>query len=256
MKFDEKDRQHLCSPPHPRGEGNQTSLSTTALGRWRLVLAVTILLAISLSAGCRKLPAQSVPAPATASPATAAKPSERTAEEIALMDAAIKGDTAAAKELLERGTNPNTKDPDGRTPLTEAAYYGYTEIATLLLEHGADVFARKVHGETAYEMAAGHQEIAQMIKREVNLLDACSKSDLKLAKELLDQGAHANVRDPDGRTPLTEAVWNRNVELVNLLLERGANPNTKKNDGASPLSIAQGKGYKEVAELLKKAGAK
>src|SRR4029077_16559576 len=137
----------------------------------------------------------------------------------------------------------------------EAAYYGHTEIAKLLLDHGADVFAKKIHGETAYEMAAGHQDIAQMIKREMDLLDAATKGDVKLVRELLDQGAYASVRDPEGRTPLTEAVWNNNVELVTVLLAHGANPNSKKNDGATPLSIAQGKAFKEIVALLKKAGA-
>ena len=95
-----------------------------------------------------------------------------------------------------------------------------------------------------------------MIKREIDLLNAAAKGDVKLVKELLDKGAYMNVRDPEGRTPLTEGVWNNNGELVRLLLASGANPNTKKNDGATPLSIAQGKGYKEITELLKKAGAK
>jgi ankyrin repeat protein len=108
-------------------------------------------------------------------------------------------------------------------------------------------------------MAAGHHDIALMIKREIDLLEAAAKGDITLVKELLDKGAYVNVRDPEGRTPLTEAVWISNGELVRLLLERGANPNARKNDGASPLSIAQGRAYgkprHEIVEMLKKAGA-
>jgi len=222
----------------------------------RPVLAATLLLAVSLSAGCKKPAPRIAPTSATASPTVSQQPTERTPEEAALIEAAIRGDTAAVKEFLDRGVNANTRDPDGRTPLTEAAYYGHTEIAKLLLDHGADVFAKKVHGETVSDMAAGHPEIAQMIKREISLLDAAGKGDLRVVKELLDKGAYVNVRDPDGRTPLTEAVWNNNGELVRLLIDRGANVNARKNDGARPLSIAQGKGAKEIIELLKKAGAK
>jgi ankyrin repeat protein len=224
--------------------------------RLRSSLASTLCLALVLSTACKTPTAPATPVSAAAVPNNNNQSTERTPDEIALIDAAIKGDTAAARALLDRGVNANTKDPDGRTPLTEAAYYGHTEIAKLLLDHGADIFAKKTHGETVYEMAAGHQDIAEMIKREVDLLDACIRGDVKLVKELLDKGAHANVRDPDGRTPLTEAVWNRNVELVKLLLDRGANVNIRKNDGATPLSIATGKGYIEMARLLKKAGAK
>lgn len=237
---------------------NQSKRTNEVVTRWTIVAFA--MLAVSFSAGCKTPPTPSTPAAAPvsapASPAATNQAPERTLDEVALIDAAVAGDAAAVKSLLDRGVSPNTSDPDGRTPLIEAAYYGHTEIAKLLLDHGADVFAKKVHGETAYEMATGHQDIAQMIKREIDLLDAATKSDVKLVKELLDQGAYANVRDPEGRTPLTEAVWNNKVELVTLLLAHGANPNAKKNDGATPLSIAQGKAFKEIVALLKSAGAK
>jgi ankyrin repeat protein len=220
------------------------------------VAALTLALCVLLIPACRKPSPPAKPAIANPSPTLTVAMVERTAAEVALIEAAVKGDTGAVKELLDRGTNPNTKDPEGRTPLTEAAYYGHTSTVKLLLDHGADVFAKKVHGETALEMAAAHPEVAQIIKREIDLLAAATKNDNKLVKELLDQGAHASVRDPEGRTPLTEAVWNNNPELVSLLIERGASVNTRKNDGATPLSIAPGKGYKQIIERLRKAGAK
>jgi uncharacterized protein len=180
----------------------------------------------------------------------------RLADEAALREAAIKSDTGQVKALLDRGVNVNARDVDGRTPLTEAAYYGRTEVAKLLLDRGADVFARKNDGATVSAMAAGHKEIAEMIDREIRLLEVAGKGDNKTLKELLDQGTYVNVTDPDGRTPLTEAAWNNHVETVKLLLDKGADPNAKKKDGATPLSIASGKGYKETAQLLRKAGAK
>lgn len=183
-------------------------------------------------------------------------PTARSADEIALLEASIKGDTTAVKTLLDKGVSPNAKDNDGRTPLTEAAYRGYTEIAKMLIDHGADLFAKKRDGETPITMAAGHQDIAQLIKRDLELADVARKGDEKAVKEMLDKGAYVNVRDPEGRTPLTEAAWEGHVEVVKLLLERGANANARKNDGTTPLSIATGRGHKEIAELLKKAGAK
>ena len=182
-------------------------------------------------------------------------PTARSADEIALLEASIKGDTAAVKTLLDKGVSPNTKDNDGRTPLTEAAYRGYTEIAKMLIDHGADLFAKKSDGETPITMAAGHQDIANDQTRD-GTAGSLRQRRCQTCQRIAGQRAHVNVRDPEGRTPLTEAVWEGHVEVVKLLLERGANPNARKNDGATPLSIATGRGHKEIAELLKKAGAK
>jgi ankyrin repeat protein len=222
-----------------------------------LVVSLFLLLPALLS-GCKpksEAPTtSSAPAPAivTANNATTA----RSADEIALLEAAIKGDTAEVRALLEKGVSPNAKDNDGRTPLTEAAYRGFTEIARMLIDHDANLFAKKNDGATPITMAAGHPDIANLIKLDLELAEVAGKGDVKAVKERLDNGAYVNVRDPEGRTPLTEAAWEGRVAVVKLLLSSGANPNAKKNDGATPLSIATGRGYKEITEMLKKAGAK
>src|ERR1700682_1526387 len=158
---------------------NQSKRPNSKPAPLQIVVAATLLLVLAFSAGCKKPPVPAAARSAAARPSVVNQPSERTPEEIALIDDAIRGDTAGVKSLLDHGVNANTKDPDGRTPLTEAAYYGHTEIVKLLLDHGADVFAKKVHGETAYDMAAGHQDIAQMIKGEMDLLDVAGKGDVK-----------------------------------------------------------------------------
>jgi ankyrin repeat protein len=223
----------------------------------RLLTLPLLFASLFLLPSCRRktatpLPSPSQPVAERAGTADAARPSD----EAALRAAAGKGDTATVKVLLDEGVNVNAKDGDGRTALTEAAFWGHADIVKLLLDKGADVFAKKNDGATPSTMAAGHPEIAEMIRREIQLLDVAGKGENKTVKELLDKGAYVNVRDPEGRTPLTEAAWNNHVETVKLLLEKGADPNLKKVDGATPLSIATNKGYKEIVELLKKAGAK
>jgi ankyrin repeat protein len=219
------------------------------------VRLIVLLAALTLLSSCQ--PKAPAPVPAQPSPqATVAKTGERTLDEVALLEAAIKGDAARVKSLLDRGVNPNAKDPEGRTPLTEAAFYGHTEIAKALLSHGADLYAKKNDGQTPLSIAAGHKDIAEMFARETQLLVAAGKGDNNAVKKLMDEGAEMNVRDPDGRTPLTEAVWGNHIATVKLLLDKGADPNARKTDGATPMSIAAGKGYKEIVELLKKAGAK
>ncbi|HXD33859.1 MAG TPA: ankyrin repeat domain-containing protein [Pyrinomonadaceae bacterium] len=221
----------------------------------RLLCLASLITAVGLALGCK--PKQSAPTTNNAPVSSATKdPASRSPDEVALLDASIKGDAAAVQALLDKGVSPNTKDSDGRTPLTEAAYYGHTQIVKMLIGKGADVWAKKRDGETPVTMAAGHADIVQLLKTNLDLIDAARAGDNKAVQSLLDKGAYVNSRDSDGRTPLTEATWEGHAETVKLLLEKGADPNLKKNDGLAPLVIAVGKGNKEIEELLKKAGAK
>ncbi|CAH1800241.1 unnamed protein product, partial [Owenia fusiformis] len=55
--------------------------------------------------------------------------------------AAANGDITLLRRLLEKGCDPNKKSADGMSPLAIAAFWGYAEIAQVLLEDGADVNA-------------------------------------------------------------------------------------------------------------------
>jgi hypothetical protein len=55
----------------------------------------------------------------------------------ALVQACSYGNVAAAAELLAAGANPNFANAYGATPLHYAALRGHTEVAALLLAHGA-----------------------------------------------------------------------------------------------------------------------
>ncbi|XP_013381696.1 ankyrin repeat domain-containing protein 49 [Lingula anatina] len=59
---------------------------------------------------------------------------------MSLATAAANGDVFLIKDLLQRGgADINLKSSDGMTPLSVAAFWGYSDIVQLLLEHGADV---------------------------------------------------------------------------------------------------------------------
>ena len=87
------------------------------------------------------------------------------------------------KLLLERGADPNVRDPelDG-TPLHEAAAQDREIIAALLLDHGAQVDAKMKKGLTPLHIAATGK------CREVTIV-------------LLEHGADASIK-ADGLTPL------------------------------------------------------
>ncbi|TDZ82901.1 Ankyrin repeats (3 copies) [Mycobacteroides salmoniphilum] len=62
--------------------------------------------------------------------------------------AVMKNDIAALSAELAAGTDINLPGPEDMTPLHLAAYYGNVEIATLLLDEGANVDPINVWGNT------------------------------------------------------------------------------------------------------------
>lgn len=108
--------------------------------------------------------------------------------------------------LLRHGTDPNTQDRGGHTPLyrvaNECASEGGPEVVRALVRAGADVNAcGGVTRSTALHMAArrGHVGIAQA---------------------LLECGAAAEARDSKGDTPLQRALNCRRAGVARLLAGR------------------------------------
>jgi ankyrin repeat protein len=75
------------------------------------------------------------------------------------------GDYEAAKTLVAHGINLNQKGEEGFTPLHQACSFGHKKIVQLLLESGADPFARTA-GDLPFTTArlSGHDEICELIR--------------------------------------------------------------------------------------------
>ena len=95
------------------------------------------------------------------------------------MYAALYGDSEVVRLLLDNGANPNAQNDDGGTALMYAI--DDAEKTRLLLEHGVNPNLRSGEGRTALLIAVGR---------------AGSYSVVKL---LLEKGADAKLRLPDGR---------------------------------------------------------
>ena len=117
-------------------------------------------------------------------------------------------------------------------------YYGFKNVAQLLLAAGADPNKQSLGRHTPLHNAArgGHKDVAQL---------------------LLDSGADPNKANIYDDTPLHLAVWNDHKDVVQLLLDRGADPNkTIKHKGWGPLHIAVYYGFRmDVIKLLLAGGA-
>src|SRR5262245_63980250 len=77
-----------------------------------------------------------------------------TAAENTLLDAAERGDRAAALRVLAKGANPNTPGPDGTTPIMWAASNGDLELVRALIKAGADVKAKEQVGTSGLSRAS------------------------------------------------------------------------------------------------------
>src|SRR4051812_22712918 len=122
-----------------------------------------------------------------------------------LMAAALYGDAALVKELLDAGANPNIANDAGATALMWAA--SDLEKVRLLVDKGADVNARSNDGRSPLIVAASFRG-----NRDVVAL-------------LLDRGATPSVQAPGLVAPLTamtEAAKQGDEATIRLLIERGS----------------------------------
>lgn len=148
---------------------------------------------------------------------------------------AIRNDNASSvSSLLERGFDPNTRDPKGQPGLTVALQERSTKTLQLLLKQPqTDVNALNQAGESPLMMAA-------------------LKGDLASARMLLERGAQVNQ---PGWSPLHYAATGPEPKMVQLLIERGAEVDASSPNETTPLMMAAQYGSEDSAELLLKRGA-
>jgi ankyrin repeat protein len=218
----------------------------TKAGLWNLALSFSLL---GILAGCSTDGPETIRRePLKAAPAL--QPME-----VEMLQVAAKGDSARVKELLDKGVNVNVRGYDRNTPIMEAAYGMHLDTVKLLLDHGADLSAKKNDGATPATLARS-EDIVRLFKNVTSLVDAARNGNNQAVKDVIDKGTPVNGLDQSGLSALTEASWNGKTETVKLLLERGADPTIKKSDGETPLSLATGQKHEAIVVLLNQAIAK
>jgi ankyrin repeat protein len=152
-------------------------------------------------------------------------------------DAAMHGDTAQVRRLLEEGADVNVGQADGATALHWAAYHRDAQLAELLLKAGAHPSAANREGSTPLWLAA-------------------SQGDATMIKTLLEGGADANEKLPLGRRPLMLAARSGHADAVRVLLDHGADPNASESErGTTALMQAADQGHADVIAVLIEHGA-
>ena len=230
----------------------------------------------------------------------------------ALHQAAGCGDVEILQMLLSNGADINAKDYDGNTPLHRvtnlwpnhrsmllASYSaetrlrvekevkrsdGLVEVACLLLNHGADVNAVNLPGETVLQLSVkqGHLALTQLFLARVvfvslknrfqiqtlpqtspdregrSLLHMSAYGSLQCLQYLENQGFDLQALDKQKRTCLHHAATNSRLgsgEMIQYLLDRGLDPAQTDVDGWTPLLWAARAGDVVNVEMLLDAGA-
>lgn len=211
----------------------------------------------------------------------------------ALHAAALRGDVALVKALLERGANPNltqTKGSpvrrfgsqwalsspfNGGTPLIVATSYLEIDVMRALLNGGAKADAALPNGLSALAIAAGapiEKEARPSDLARWNIVDSDTPviprpADVVLAavQLLLERGADVTRVAESGDTALHAAAAANQPAVIELLAQRGAQVNVKNRNGQTPLALtlprkSEGRGsgfpgYPEAEAALRKLGA-
>jgi len=157
--------------------------------------------------------------------------------ETPLLVASREGHSQVARVLLEHGADVESRNESGPdwSPLERATKNGHVEVIKVLLEHGADVRTLDTNGETPLHLALAYGQPAA-------------------ARVLLEHSADVNAKSPRGRTPLYYAIFD-GVASVLVLLEYGADTNAKSSDNMTPLHQALEWGSTEIARVLLEKGA-
>lgn len=176
------------------------------------------------------------------------------------------GDTVSS--LLQRGFDPNSRNPDGQTALHLALRDQSPRTANALWRStDLDINALNAAGETPLMLAAlkGDTEWAtRLLNRGARLhqdgwspvLYAAAGPEVKLLQLLIERGAPINARSPNGTTPLMMAARYGTADSVEYLLARGADKALKNDLGLDAADFAKSGGKDFLVERLRAASVR
>ncbi len=158
---------------------------------------------------------------------------DMTLQRTALHAAAANGNLEIVELLIERGADVNLRDIHGRVPMFVALAEHQPEVAKRLAVAGTDPEVRTVDGSTLLMAAARAEHV-------------------ELVQWALDHGTDVNAIRPEknNATALIMAAKKGSPEIVSLLLAGGADPSAVNKDGKTALDLAKGEDVKELLRAL------
>jgi len=205
---------------------------------------------------------------------------------LALADKSLAADVVSGSSYVIE-----TKEEDGRTPLHAAAFLNSLDVASLLIDDGADIEAvagllldrvllagrrPPIHTVASEDYRGSPLEVASLLidrgadiesvrsllfdrvllaGRLPPLHTAARENSLEVASPLIDLGVDIEAKDRRGKTALHLAAEGNSLDIARLLIERGANIEAKDLYGKTPLHPAALLNSCDVVSLLIECGA-
>ncbi|WP_419241683.1 ankyrin repeat domain-containing protein [Cardinium endosymbiont of Nabis limbatus] len=178
--------------------------------------------------------------------------------------------TKRVEYWLAKGLNINAKDRQNRTLLMHAVSYSNKVVVQFIIDKGADVNARAMHGDTALHLAIGrdHLDIVDYLVQVPNIdLNAKDDYDTRPVHLAVDRGLDflkallrykkqidINAKDGAGNTPLYRSIHRGYVSGAEFLVHCGTiDLNVKDRYDRVALHLVARKGYANLLEeILKK----
>jgi ankyrin repeat protein len=152
-------------------------------------------------------------------------------------DAAMRGDRAAIRTLIQQKADVNAAQIDGATAVHWAVYKDDAEMLETLITAGALTDVKNREGITPLQMASLF-------------------GDARVVDRLIKAGADAKQRGPAGETMLMLAARNGNPEVIKVLLAAGVNVNARETiRGTSALMWAVEQHHPAAVKALLDGGA-
>ena len=173
----------------------------------------------------------------------------------AVMYTAREGAVEAARALADSHANLDLTDPEGTTALIIAIINGHYDVASVLIEKGADPNIADIKGMTPLYAAVDMHTIGDTFGRPYPPRDVIEGS-LAAARMLLTGGANVNARLKgtilkrvydagdnrlgEGATPFMRAARKCDVAMMQLLLEAKADVTLTQKSGNTPVMLCAG----------------
>jgi len=157
----------------------------------------------------------------------------------ALMLASYIGNLDIADKLIDAGADVNAIETfRHQTALMWAAAENHPDVVDLLIANGADVHVKAVADDWPRQMTSEPRAQFRPTGGLNALLYATRSGCYRCTVAIVEAGVDINQPNPDGVTPLLNAIDNKNFDVTMYLIDQGAKVDVWDMTGRTPLYLA------------------